>query len=319
MSSRKFSGLAVLALAAAGLPAQQAKLDGPVSGLVYDGQSKSLRLVMGVPGAAFLGGELAGSLDMASVSPDGRFALALSGGKLSLIRLDQPDAPFQLLDENVTVERIAWSQDSSAAAVAGDGRVTLWHGLAAQASRRDLTLPGDVGSLTALAVHPEGNSVAIASKSAVYYLNGESKLLAQTQDASALLFAGADLFLADRATSQIMRIRNYADSAEMSLLAGSALGIDDPVAIGLAPGGVSLMVAGGASRSLLWLDRSTGEVSRSLALDFEPSRLDRFSGASPLFVLNSRASSTDPVQILDGGSDPAVYFVPAGQASSVED
>ncbi|MBK5294574.1 MAG: hypothetical protein JJE04_23200 [Acidobacteriia bacterium] len=319
MSSRRFSGLAALALAATCLYAQQASLDGPVSGLVYDGQSKALRIIMGVPGAAFLGGELAGSLELASVSPDGRFALALSEGKLNLIRLDQPDAVWQLLDEHARVERIAWSQDSSAAAVAGDSRVTLWRNLATQASRLDLDLPAEIGSLTALAVHPEANSVAIATKGSVFYLDGQSKLVAQTSDASALLFDGADLFLADRSTDQILRIRGYASSAELSLLAGAAMRIDDPVAINLAPGGASLMVAGGSSRSLLWIDRSTGEVSRSLDLDFEPVRLDRFSGVSPLFVLNDRASATDPVQILDGGAIPAVYFVPAGQASSVED
>jgi hypothetical protein len=61
------------------------------------------------------------------------------------------------------------------------------------------------------------------------------------------------------------------------------------------------------------LNAASGESLGRLELDFEPSRADRLS--SGLFLLNSRASAQDPIQVLDS-SRRAVFFVPTQDLSS---
>ena len=63
------------------LPAEDStRLTGPTSGLLFDAPSRAIRVVMGVPGAAYLGAALASDLDNGSVSPNGRLAVAMSAG-----------------------------------------------------------------------------------------------------------------------------------------------------------------------------------------------------------------------------------------------
>ena len=65
-----------LAVFTAGTLAAQTRFAGPVSGIVFDAKAKSLRPIMGVPGASYLGNALAADMDLAAVSPDGKFALS---------------------------------------------------------------------------------------------------------------------------------------------------------------------------------------------------------------------------------------------------
>jgi hypothetical protein len=55
---------------------------------------------------------------------------------------------------------------------------------------------------------------------------------------------------------------------------------------------------------------ASGERAGSLALDFQPERLELL-GAGPLAVLN-RASATEPLWVLDSRDALQVFFVPTG-------
>ena len=66
--------------------AQRAELGGPISGFVYEKNTRSLRPVLGVLGAAYLGEPVLSGAEAAAVSPNGRIALAVS--EHYLIRLD---------------------------------------------------------------------------------------------------------------------------------------------------------------------------------------------------------------------------------------
>ncbi|MBM3813206.1 MAG: hypothetical protein FJW20_16400 [Acidimicrobiia bacterium] len=309
------TGLALLTLAAVSLHAQS--LSGPLSGMLFDSQTKSMRLIVGVPGAAYLGPESA-PCDLAAVSPDGGAVLALSAGRLALLRTSDPGAPARLLaDDGDGALRIVWNHDSSAAAIAFHRRIELWRNLNHDPERLPLHLPTTDSPLSGLAVDPSGLGAAATFGGNLYYLDAEqARLLTTVEKPGGLAFSGNTLYLGDRAASQVLAIGNFQSSPEVALLAA---GIEDPVALSLSPGSRSLLVAGAASRSLLWLNPESGEITARLELDFQPSRLDRFSGQRPLYLLSDRATTLDPVQILDAGNDPAVYFIPAGNASQVEE
>src|SRR5262245_9826140 len=87
------------------------RVGGPVSGIVFDQKSHSLRPMIGVPGASYLGSPLLEGLDAAAVSPDGTLALAVSEGRLLLVS-GLPDAASAGAPVDGAVsgaDRLAWS------------------------------------------------------------------------------------------------------------------------------------------------------------------------------------------------------------------
>src|SRR5512134_3362781 len=86
MRNPKFLACGLLLLALGAAFGQDGGLTGPVSGMVFDADSRSLRPVVGVPGAAYLGQPAVSGLDWASVAPNGRAALVLSNAQLRLLR-----------------------------------------------------------------------------------------------------------------------------------------------------------------------------------------------------------------------------------------
>jgi hypothetical protein len=313
MMIRRFLGLA--AVAACALSGQQTALDGPVSGLVFDRNAKSLRMIVGVPGAAYLGADL-GGYDIASVSPDGRWVLAASSGSLRLLPSAEPRAGRLLMEGAEGIESIVWSEDSTAAAVAYADHLELWRKLAGDHERIQLAIPAAGSRAGSLAVMAGGEAVAAGFGESVFYLDGGSaRLVARLEQPGGLLFDGTVLYAADRARNQILAIRNYAGSPEISLLAS---GLEDVTALSLTPDRKSILAAGGTSRLLSWLNPATGETLASLALEFEPNRVQRIAGGR-LYLLRDPAGEMEPVQVLDAGAEPAVYFVPAGKTSQVEE
>jgi hypothetical protein len=133
---------------------------------------------------------------------------------------------------------------------------------------------------------------------------------------TALALAGNRLFVADAARNEILSIGNYLDGGDAQLFAGAARGVEDPAALAVSPNQRSLFVAGRSARSLTAFDLATSAVLGTAALDFEPTRLEQFSGS--LFALTGGGES-GPFQVLDGARSLAVYFVPAGPAAEMED
>src|SRR5579884_2573592 len=89
---------------------------GPITGAIFDTSTHSIRSIMGLPGAAYLGASALSTWDLAMPSPDGKKAVALRGGELSLIAdLSQPDSATDIGAAIQTVDRVVWSADSSTA------------------------------------------------------------------------------------------------------------------------------------------------------------------------------------------------------------
>jgi hypothetical protein len=304
----------LLALIAGSALAQDTRLAGPMSGLVFDEYARSLRWIVGVPGAAYLGSDVAAGLDIAAVAPNGKFAVAVKDGALFLLRLDTAEPQWETLEtEAGAVENIHWNADSSAVVVTGDS-LRIWRNLGGAAER--LALTGIDGSKwLAFALEPGAGAVLAAKSGGVYRLtNSEARLISAVENPTGLAIAGDVAYVTDRAGKQVLALRGWTNSVEVSLIGTEALGIDDPVAVGLAGDSRSLFIAGGKSRSIVQFDPQSGLLMNRWDLDFEPTSIERL--ASGLLSLTRRAAESDPLQVLTTGLQPSVFFVPAGAALS---
>lgn len=279
---------------------------GPVPGFVFDEQAKALRPMIGVPGASYLGGAIANDLENASVSPDGRLALAVRGGKMGLLDLSGVELRWTELAAAGRV-RIAWSGNSTSAAVWNeDGRIDLWNGLKESARAAAL---GRVENVTALAVDARG-VVAAASADGVYRLEegGNAEMLARVQDASALALdsTGATLYVASRGGNQVLELADWRNSGGAAMVANENAGILAPGALAISNDGRRLIVANEAS--LVMIDRATRAVTQTMSLEFRPSRLEKLADGNA-WLLNSREQG-QPLEVLSAGPDAKVFFVP---------
>ncbi len=339
MTRRRFPALVPLALcllpAAAG---QTGAIRGPVSGVVYDGAARAIRPVIGIPGAAYLGPAAASGIDFARIAPDGRRAVVLAGGTLYFVRgLRNGELRWRILEQRASADRAAWSPDSRTVAVwsADQGRLRVWTGLTDEvaaadhretrgsrfrAARRAGPAPrledlGAVdGSITALAVDG-GGQVVYAVPGGLYLARGDSpaSLIAPADEPVALVVVESALFVADRARDEILEIRSYDTSPDITLFAGPGLGVDDPVALAVIDGGRTLLAAEAQPRRLEFFDVATRARKAELEVSIQPTRLaplgERF------WLLNDRVSGSDTLYVLDSAGRPAVYFIPAGDSA----
>ncbi len=303
--------LFTLASVAVLLPAEDStRLTGPTSGLLFDAPSRAIRVVMGVPGAAYLGAALASDLDNGSVSPNGRLAVAMSAGAASLINVT--DGSRSSLGSGCD-GAIAWNADSSAMAVNCSDGARLYRIAGGNAERLELA---HFAAAKALAVDASGTAVFAAAANGIYRIDADSaRLLASVENSSGLALAGKTLYAVDRAGKQVVALENLDASASLRMVAGAGQGLEDPLAVGVSADGARLYVAdGGESKSLRVFDARTAEMVVRLELDFDPGRVDALGNG--LFLLNARKEAADTLHVLDA-RQLAVYFIPAQDLGSV--
>jgi hypothetical protein len=334
------------ALCAAGANAQTIS-GGPITGAIFDTATHSIRSIMGLPGAAYLGAAPASTWDLAMPSPGGRKALAIRGGNLSLIPdLSQPDTATNIGGVIAALDRVVWSADSSAAILYASRssqlqRVTGLNGTPAIQPAIDLS---GVGTISGWAISPDGRSVAYSiAASTAGAANGSVYLLADSAapvkigavgDPGALAFAsdGASLFVFDRASQKISRLETSSGAILDSFaanVAGNAPAVAPPSTAALrrlpvrratqpdirdlaatADGKQLLAVR---SDALCVYDLSRQTPDRCEALDVSPASIQTISPG--VFVLNYPRTAALPVWLWDGGA-AAAYFVPPGRSAT---
>src|SRR5580704_14000390 len=99
--------------------ADDARVNGPISGFVFDRSTQSIRPIFGIPGSSYLGPSVADGFDLASISPLGISALATQSGKLYFLRnLDAAQPDSMPLDGAISgAARFAWGPDGLSAVV----------------------------------------------------------------------------------------------------------------------------------------------------------------------------------------------------------
>ena len=306
----------IFLIAAGVLCAEEGRLTGPAPGLVFDRESRSIRLMLGVPGSAHLGSDIAVGTDAASVSPNGDAALIVRGDELVLLRGLETPSSLSIEGAIRGTTLFAWNADGDSAILysAASRRAQIVSKLnTAPAAGAALDLASLEGVVNALAF--DGSNAALAAAGGIYRLNaqGETTLLARASDPVAPVFSnqGRDVIFADRSRNEIWEIRDWNGSATPTPFADERAGVNRPAGVQVSRNGRRLLVANAGTRSVDAFDLATRELAGHVDLEFEPVRLESFSRGS-LALLNF-AGAGDPLYILDSSEPLAVYFVPAGR------
>lgn len=306
---------------------QTASLRGPVSGLIYDVPSRSIRPVVGFPGSSYLGQPALRDVGTVFLAPDGESALVVEDGQVVLIRglRNGNSTRLPVSELNGQVDHVAWAS-SSGSLVAYCSSMRRLLRLDVRTSppmsgpSTDLSyLEGDVtGVVTnddaSLAVigfrHPTQGGLYAVSEGV------PPVQLSATKDPGAAVFGDSAnvLYAIDRDARQILRFPNgvYGGS-ELLSFSGESERLADPVGIALSPDGQRLYVAGGVDRMIRVYDLRSRELLLEIRLDVIPQGLSPLPATSSVFVLGPRRSGEQPTWLLDTRRVPSVSFVPAGE------
>lgn len=304
------------------LPAQNTSLNGPVQAYTFDGPTRSILPVIGVPGAASFGPAMMDNLEFASVAPGQTYGVVFEGGKCLLVSGLGAKKISTAVITGVTryPDGIAWSANGSLAILysqSGNWFQAIAGFPSAPLAGAFVDLSSLGGALTAVAADTAGMQIAVGvsgDKGAVYQVvNDWVAPLASMANPVSLSFSsdGQTLFALDAASAHVMSIA-LGNHGLQSVALG---GISNPVAIQSlqdAENRSVLYVAGGQDRILRIIDVSSGQTLTDVALNFQPTGLESFGSNS--FVLAARSQSAKPLWLFSSTPQPDAYFVPAVQS-----
>jgi WD40 repeat protein len=338
--------LLMLAGSAFTLSGQQT-FGGPASGYVFDGVERSIRPILGIPGAAYLGsqsGSQPAQWDSVSVAPNGKRALAVSGLSLSLIPdVSQPGSFNSVAQLPGLVSRIVWSGDSTAAATwsvtAGQlQRISALDSTPVVHNPIDLSaLPGTIAGWN---MSPDGRYVALssaASGTASVYLSdsdGAPLPIASLTDPGAVAFSadGSSLFVFNGLKRQILifdlpsgAVAGSLDASPFEFPKGVAVadreireagagrhpqpsGVRD---LAVSADGAWLYAVGG--ETLCGYELAAAQIPSCSTLEITPGSFQSMPGGT--LLLNYPRASGMPLWLLDGKTGQT-YFVPSGSATA---
>jgi WD40 repeat protein len=308
------------------LPAQQTTLTGPVEAFTFDALSRSVRAVIGVPGATSFGPALFENIDLASMAPGQSYGLVIEGGKCLFVSNLGSTKISSAAIAGVAgyPDGIAWSAGGSLAILYS--RSARWvqtiSGFpGAPAAGAVLELSSLDGPVTAVTSDAPGKQIAFGvsgDRAGVYQASGDTfTLLGSMANPISLSFStdGQTLYALDGATLEVTAITVASHAFQTLALTGMA----NPVALQSAENSQNqqiLYVAGGSDKTLRILDAASGQTLSQIALNFQPTSLDAFGGNS--FVLRYRSQTASPLWLFSSLPQPGAYFVPAVEAHQPE-
>jgi hypothetical protein len=299
------------------------RVGGPGLGMVFDRARGGLRPILGLPGAAIVGGvlELGSELAQGWISPRQEYALARfkEGAELVLVNLDRDQISVEPLAGAMPgVDLVALSPRGASAFLYDREarRMQLITGLPQSPSvvaEVDISkLPDSVGAMAvsddagaALFFVSEGESGGVYSITA----GGGLKWVGAAQEVSAIAFLTDlhDALIADGRASAVLLIRDVVGSADKTVLVAEQDGILNPVAVQISDDHRRVFIANSGSATVSVLDLNGGSMSR-ISCSRVPSGLYRLQGSS---VFRLTEFSDAPLLLLAGGADePRIFFIP---------
>lgn len=314
--ARLHRALAAFGCITAGLSAQT--LEPPVLGRFFDPQSRTIREIAGVSGAASAGRQSAAARLGASAAfrP---WSIADDGEKVQLVWANRNAAAT--LDAAPGVDRIVFSPAGDAAALIWRGsRVEVWTGFRETPYRMlNLPLDGMDGEISSIAVSDDaGAGLAIFEKSESARLFsfgvGGWRSFGDPGSWSAVAFqAGTrQAILANRGTNEISLISDLASGVPGAVLASGDDGVSAPYAAGISEDGSKLVAANGDG-SLAIVEIAT---RRSTVINLERAADGVFAFA-PGGVFRLSESPKPEIFLLDlSGPEPRVSAVPVAKGDN---
>jgi hypothetical protein len=291
---------------------------GTVPGYILDSRQAAIRAIYGIPGALQLGAplDLPFRVTSAAFGPAGDYALAISGQQPAHAFLIQSLGSVPSVTDLGAVAdgtRVLAVNASGSAALlyAGDGSaIQFVTGLPqAPAVSGIVSTAALAGAITAAALDTAG-ACAMLGTGALETLcaDGTSqRILAAGMTISdvTLTNQGQDVVLADRAAQQIVLVSQYAQSANVSVLAGPADGIDTPVGV-QAVSATQILVADSGASAVFVIDPTAAGHITTVNVNVAPTQLRPLADRS-ILLLND--VSAMPFTIMDLQS-MQTFFIP---------
>ncbi len=298
--------------------AQPASFQGPLGGFGFSAASKTLRPLLGIPGAMHVDAPILNRVDSASIAPGGQWGFVTRAGHTTFVRGLSDLAPAESSIDGLmdAADRVVWSRDGTFALLYCSSGSRLQR-VQLSGSKPLADAPIDLspwGQVTTLAIDPAGKQIAVGFAASGIYLftNGQSPaLLVSMALPAAAAFDGTGnyLFAIDRDTQRIVQFQSGAGISEFVSLVqpdGPAL---HPAGLAVSGDGLYLVLADSATRSVFVYDTNSRSLANTIPLNFAPSRFEALS-AGPVFLLNG----SDPKEwllVLDASQTPTVYIVPS--------
>jgi len=233
----------------------------PSLGYVFDDNSKAIRQISGVPGAASLDSAVAAgtSLDSGFVHSRARIAIAnAKDGGVTLVRWTGTPQATALGSALSRVNLAAFSRSGDSAAISDGTTLEVWSGLTGSPAQAATFNPD--GGVTAVAISDSGLVAAGNGSGAVMLLGDNARMLAGGGSWTGLAFLpnGNDLLAMDSAAQSLTLIQDVQNTAVSSVVLSvsqkpGALAVSSDgseAALGLADSVTVVNLAGGAATSI---------------------------------------------------------------------
>ncbi len=295
--------------------AQSLSLGGPIAGHVFSRGSRTVRPLIGIPGATYIGAPVLENIDAAFFAPAGSWAFVVRSGRGTFFRDLSETAPAEgQIDK---VDQVLWSRDGSVSVLYSSAdnrlqRVRLTAGGLAAETPVDLSTWGKASTL---AVDPSGRRIAFGVAGSGLYIvaSGEAPVLlsSMTQPVAAAFDGdGRRLFAADLETQRILEFDNDSGPFEFAALSTDEQPLA-PVGLAISTGSRFLLLADSKTQSVRVYDIASRSLANTISLDFQPTRFDALSADSSFLLNDDDAGQW--LQVLDARTLPGVYFVPPAE------
>lgn len=297
----------------------QTSLTGPVEAFTYDAPTRSIRAVIGFPGAASFGPALIDNVDFASIAPLQTYGIVVEGDAyLSVSGLNSKISSTRLSGVAANPEAVVWSQNESVAILysRSHGWFQTISGFPSAPAVGPQIDVSSIGDLASIGVDAGGNNIiagVTGNNSGLYQASGNqfTSLISMSNPIS-LSFSsdGKTVYALDAATDEIAAVSLGGQGFQTFPLTG----MNNPVAIQAledSQGRQVLYIAGGTDRLLRVFDITTQQTLSETALPFQPTTIGQLGSTS--FVLAPRTESINPLWLFANNPQPGAYFVPAVQ------
>ena len=293
---------------------------GPTSGFVYSYSSRTIRPLLGVPGAAHIGSPLLNEVDYASVGPNGKWAFITRAGRSTFVHNLAEATTAEISADGLidAVDRVLWNRAGSVALLYSSSgnrlqRVRLFLTGAEADAALDLS---SWGSVTALAIDPPGRQIAfgVAGLGLYRFDTGQSPtLLSSIAKPAAAAFDGTGrrLYAVDLDRHQILEFDSDSSAMTFASLAQPEARSVNPVGLAVSGDGQYLVLADSEAHTVRVYDTTSRSLVDAIPLDFAPTRFEALS-PGPTFLMNGE-NSGQWLLLLDASRFPRVSFVPANR------
>lgn len=298
----------------------------PILGYTWDSSRGGLRTMLGVPGAATVSDSLVTTGPFTSASFCLRKSYVLltnSSGSVYIMSL--PNGEPSLLTSPLANQQVVVSPSCSKALVYARGGSTgvLIGGLPStpEMERLNFAVPGSIAGAAvgdsgdvALAVLRSDGSTAIQLLSSSGSLSAPLSVL-QTYGAMTFVPGGDTVVAGDSGANRVVMVSHPSTNPTVALLASSADGVSQPLAIASSADGREAFVANAVGTPLLRLNLTSTSAPTKVPCTCRPSELIPLSG-NALFQVSDLASGT--IYALDGApAVPRTLFIPASSSASL--